>query len=589
MGSRASAGRGGFRRAAAATLATLAAGGAAAQGVPRAATTLPDPGRALREAGRLAEPAPAPLEPGAEAEVRFTSQTPPANAADIRFTLRDIELAGGTVYPEAELRALYASRLGAEQDLASVFAVAAAIQARYRDDGYLFTRVLVPAQRIEDGRVRLEIVEAVIASVTLEEPGAPIGPVRGLAERMVRPLEGLRNPTLDQIERVLLLLNDVPGITRAAAVPKLGDETRGAIDLHVNVERDALGTTVFADNRQSPILGSGLVGAVGSVNSWSPYGDSTTISYFNSADIHAWVPGSFGERWTVQAEHRHFLGASGLSVEGRALYSESRPGGSVEDFDIEADQTEMELALRWPAMRTRGLRFDVVGGAEAVQVNSLAPGVAGGADLKVDDRLHVIFAGIEGLRRDGWGAFEGALELRRGLDLFDASAAGDAELSRDDGDGEFWLVRAELARTVALPMGFGIWTKAWGQAADRPLLASEEFSVGGAELGRAYHPSEVSGDLGAGVAAELRWGDTFGWRGWQAPVEIYGFADAAEVRNLDGGQPVHAALISAGAGLRAQLPGRFAVNLEAARPINQPLSYDQSDNWRVLFSAVKEF
>ena len=169
----------------------------------------------------------------------------------------------------AGLAALYDAQLGTEIDLAELFSIAARIQARYREDGYLFTRVVVPAQRIDGGRARLEVVEAVITKVAIEAPELPIGPVRALAEQFAAPLQGLRNPTLEQLERVLLQLNDIPGVTRAAAVPKVGADERGAIELYINMEREAFSVTAFADNRQSPILGPGLVGLVGSFNSWS--------------------------------------------------------------------------------------------------------------------------------------------------------------------------------------------------------------------------------------------------------------------------------------------------------------------------------
>ena len=67
------------------------------------------------------------------------------------------------------------------------------------------------------------------------------------------------------------------------------------------------------------------------------------------------------------------------------------------------------------------------------------------------------------------------------------------------------------------------------------------------------------------------------------------FADFAEVRNLEGGQPIHRALVSAGGGVRAQFFGHTAVNLEAARPVNRPLAYNGSDAWRFLFSATRRF
>ncbi|MGM0584065.1 MAG: ShlB/FhaC/HecB family hemolysin secretion/activation protein [Pseudomonadota bacterium] len=577
----------------AAALAVAAPPPAAAQvgAPPSAVFSLPDAARELRRTQDLERRA-RPLE--GVPELTFTSQTPPANAGEIAFALEEIVLEGGTIYPPGELDDIWADRLGERITLAELFSIAGRIQARHREDGYLFTRVVVPAQRIEDGVARLEIIEAVLTVVEVEEPAAPIGPVAELARRYAAPLEGRRNPTLAELERVLLLINDIPGITRAAAVPKLGEGERGAVELYINVERDALALTVFADNRQSPILGRGLIGAVGAFNSWSPYGDTTSVALFNSADFDDAFARDFHERWTVEVSHSHYVGASGLRLDATFLRSESRPGGTIADFDISADQTELTLAARYPALLGRALRLDVFGGFEAIEVNSLTPafeilGEPVGEDLVVEDSLRVVFLGVEAQQRDALGATEGRLELRHGLGLLGASEEGDADLSREDGRGRFTLLRGEVERTLTLNEHFSLWGKGWGQVADGPLLASEEMSVGGGDLGAAYHPSEYAGDVGIGAAVELRYGDTFRWRRYSAPWEAYGFADAAEIRNLDGGEPVHENIASAGLGLRAQFPGRFAVNLELAKPLNQPLQYDQSDKWRLLFSATKEF
>mgnify|MGYP005840796499 CR=1 FL=1 len=258
--------------------AAAVAAGAPAGAQPAGPFVPPRAGEALREA-TAPRPDLAPLAPAPD--IRFTSQTPPANAAELRFTPTDLRVEGGTTYAEEELHPLWADLIGTAISLEQVFALSAALQQRYRDDGYLFTRVVVPAQRIEGGVARLEVIEAVIVTAEIEEPDLPLGPVRALAERIVAPLRGLENPTLADVEGVLLLLNDIPGVTRAAAVPRLGTERRGAVELDINMERRPVDFALFADNRQSPIIGPGLVGGVPSLNSSSPAGDGTELSLFD--------------------------------------------------------------------------------------------------------------------------------------------------------------------------------------------------------------------------------------------------------------------------------------------------------------------
>lgn len=525
-------------------------------------------------------------------DIPMTSQAAPANAAQLRFTLRGVEFAGGTIYPVEALEDLWRHMAGREVSVADVFAIAAAAQARYRADGYLFNRVIVPAQKIEDGTVRLEMIEAVLESVEIEAPGAPLGPVEALAERIAAPLRGLRNPTLAQIERVLLLLDDIPGVVRAAALPKLGGETRGGVRLFINMEREAQETVVFADNRQSPLVGRGLIGAVHSWQSYSAAADSTTVSLFGSADFDDPFPEDFKERWTAQLEHRRFLDADGLQLSARGLWSRSRPGGVVRDFHIEGEQLEGELRLTRPFLRGRALSIEGWGGIGFAEVDGIAPGAGGGPDIvTADDSLRVAEIGLAGTQRDALGGTEMELRLRAGLPWFGASEAGDEGLSRADGDGRFALIRARASRSLApaATAPFSFWVELSGQWADRALLSTEEFSLGGASIARAYDPSEASGDIGAAAAVEIRYAGDATLFETRIPGTLYAFADGAEVRNLSGGAPGHQALVSMGFGLRAGLPQQVSLNLEAALPVNEPTSQTRDRDWRFFFSLSKQF
>jgi hemolysin activation/secretion protein len=535
--------------------------------------------------------APGPL--GADASILATSQTPPANAAEISFTLASVTLIGGTVYAPGTLDALFTERIGTTITVLDLFEIAAILQARYRDDGYLFTRVLVPAQAIDGGNVTLDLLEAVIEEVRIEEPAAPLGPVRALAERIVAPLRGMRNPRLADIESALLRLNDIPGIVRAAAVPKLGADVRGGVKLFVNMEREALEIVGFADNRQSPLIGAGLYGAVASWNSWSAAGDSTTLSVFGSGDFDDAFPRDFKERWTGQIEHGRFIGAQGLSLSTRALYSRTRPGDVVAAFGIRGQQLELEAGLRWPLLRARALSANLTGGFMITELDTELPGAGGAGKLTTaNDSLRTVFFGANMLQRDLYGVTEAAGSIRIGIDAFGASRPGDAGLSRADGDGSYVLLRAQASRTLTHPELLGpisLWGEVRGQWADRPLLSSEEFGIGGPILSRAYDPSEFSGDNGIGVTGELRYALDFTLGGHLIPTTFYGYADAAEISNLDDGRPSHQSLVSAGGGLRASMPFGMAINLEAAKPIDTPLARNSSDAWRFFFSASKRF
>jgi len=78
----------------------------------------------------------------------------PEGAEDSRFILKKITFRGDkTVFSDAELLGDFVESLGTEISVAQLFEVAAVMSARYRNEGYLLSSVLVPAHEIDSGDV----------------------------------------------------------------------------------------------------------------------------------------------------------------------------------------------------------------------------------------------------------------------------------------------------------------------------------------------------------------------------------------------------------------------------------------------------
>ena len=82
-------------------------------------------------------------------------QAPPPGADKVRFTLRELSVEGATVYKPSDLKPYYARYVGKEISLADVYAIAAALTNKYRNDGYVLSQVVVAAQTIDNGTVQL--------------------------------------------------------------------------------------------------------------------------------------------------------------------------------------------------------------------------------------------------------------------------------------------------------------------------------------------------------------------------------------------------------------------------------------------------
>lgn len=70
--------------------------------------------------------------------------------------------------------------------------------------------------------------------------------------------------------------------------------------------------------------------------------------------------------------------------------------------------------------------------------------------------------------------------------------------------GSFFHLRGDLSRAQDLPGGFQVFAKAQGQAADQPLINTEQFAAGGLSTVRGYLESAALGDNAIGGTLELR-------------------------------------------------------------------------------------
>lgn len=132
----------------------------------------------------------------------------PEGAEKIIFRLRSIELSGVTAYKPGELGTLWQPSLGKDISLLTLYQIAAAITAKYQNDGYVLSRAFVPAQEIGDGFARISVVEGYLAEVQFSGHA----PQSRILEQARRALMSKRPLNIKFLERQMLLLNDLSGV-----------------------------------------------------------------------------------------------------------------------------------------------------------------------------------------------------------------------------------------------------------------------------------------------------------------------------------------------------------------------------------------
>ena len=508
----------------------------------------------------------------------------PAGAAEQQFTLHALTVEGMTAYSPETIEAYYADKLGKTISLADLYGIANALQQRYFDDGYTLTKVIVPQDAVRsDGTTRLLVIEGHVGQVEMDSD-LPDSPALRDAVAQIKSMRPLNTRVL---ERLLLVLNDLPGARVSAILatlknPSPAEQIPGSVRIIIKKNEKVEPRAKLAVNN----FGSQFSGPWQGVASAHIYDIGVDHS-----DLMVALSGTdplSEQRYGNLNYSMPLFGASGTKLNVGALWARTRPGDNLEALEIEGETTNFSLGISYPLLRQRSGSWLVDGMFAFKQTETDLLG-----NRLYNDRLRVLRVGTNYSFSDAWEGFN-ALDFHasQGFDLFGASEQGTA-LSRADGTAEFSKIEFFTGRVQSLPSGFELYGLVSGQYAFNPLLSVEEFGFGGEQTGRGYDPSEITGDHGISATAELRYTSEFSWLGSNLVAQPYGFYDIGKVWNIDNGAREHVSASSAGGGVRFNLDNQWNSNVFAAVPLTRradnPPNYANPTGARFLISISRDF
>ena len=468
-------------------------------------------------------------------------------------TIQSVVVQGATAYPEAELKPYYAGLIGQSVPLAQVSTVLQQIQTKYRNDGYVLTVVRGTIDPGNGGStLRIRVVEGFISDVKID---GDIGPAGVLVFNFLNKLTTIRPVNISDIERALLLAQDIPGVS-VRAVLRPGTGEAGAVELVGQVGRKPFGGYAQYDNRASNFAGPNelLVGA--QANSFTSAGERTEVEIYDTPFT--------TEQLFGQGSIEGFVGSSGLKLRGYAGYGYSQPGGVLSAVDFHSRLLLAGASASYPIIRTRplslytSLAFDT---EHAVTTESGGTGLRNVSDLRVLRLSGTVDSQDQTLGTGLIGANTIILTAHEGLNGLGATS--DARIGNRV---DFFKLTGEITRvqnlfsfgtnTVALKLSVG------GQWTNDILPPTEEYLLGGTRYGRGFFAGEVIGDKALGTTAELQLNTAL-----ERPIPLglqpYIFYDTGQTWDLAPGD-INQKLESAGVGVRVTVTPQLSVEVEDA-------------------------
>jgi hemolysin activation/secretion protein len=507
--------------------------------------------------------------------------------ADIKVTITAAMFNNlGPVDP-AELTPAYQAYLNREQPVAVVCEIRDAAATILRNKGYL-AAIQVPAQRIEGGVVKFEVLFAKLTAIRVRGDA-------GRNERQIaRYLDHLATGEVFNrfdAERYLLLARDIPGFDVRLTLKPAGT-VAGEMIGEVSVKRIPFEVDFNVQN-YAPVE-TGRFGGQLRAQFYGLTGlaDRTTVSFYSTAD--------FEEQQVLQLGHDFAIGGNGLRLGGRFTYAWTDPTLGPQIPPVDARSLFANLEVNYPFVRSQA--FTLRGAAGFDFVNQTVD--FDGEPLS-EDRLRVGYLRLDADALDmtgtgpggaiGW-RLAGTLELRQGINIFSASPnclADPAACAGTvvppglvDGDPTATVLRfaglAEwrFARTLSLTV------QPRAQISSAPLFSFEQYAAGNYTIGRGYDPGVLTGDSGVGFSTEIRYDQINIDPKAQVGAQPYAFVDSNWVWNRGspaGVDPLQ--VVSVGAGARVGWSDKARLDLAVAVPLRD-VGPTQSGDVRFLMSLT---
>lgn len=519
-------------------------------------------------------------QPTATAPISNPSEKPASplgeEAEKIKFKLTKIILQDNRVYTEQQLEPIYKDKLNKTISVAELQDIVQNITNYYRNNGYILSRAILPPQHVKNGVVEVRILEGFIDQVNVI--GNPDG-AKNLLIKYGNKISESRPTQLKTMERYLLLSNEVPG-AQVKAILEPSKKTTAASDLNLSTEMKKYSGYFSYDSYGTRYIGPLQVTAGLEADSMVRAGDASHLTLVRTT--------KGNELQYYDVSHETPLGSNGARISLGTNDAKTNPLFTLSDVDIAGDSQTVYSNFKYPIIRSREKILTFNAG-----FNYLDSKVTTFDAPLYTDHIRSVKAGFNTSFSDRfYGNNNFDLMLGQGLNILGATNnSTSTTTSRFGGQETFTKITFQANRSQLIHGRYSAFGTLQTQYSFVPLLASEQFGVGGSQLGRAYDPAEIIGDRGVAGSLELRM-DTHPGKFLLHDAQFYLFYDGGVVWNMKAvaNTKQKQSITSTGAGIRIVLMNYLSGNIMIAQPLTKQIASLEQINTgrrpRILFSLT---
>lgn len=474
------------------------------------------------------------------------------------FDILEFQVQGNTKLTSEQIEAAVYPLMGEKKTIEDVEKARESLEKAYHENGYLTVLVDIPEQEVDNKIVKLNVTEGKVSRLRIKDSNYfSLGRIKALAPS-VKEGEVPHFPTL---QKDMTRLNRTAD-KRVTPVLKAG-KTFGTVDVDLKVEDSLpLHASLELNDRYSqdttrPRLG----GTLKYDNLWQRE-HSLGLSFLIS-------PENTDEVQVLSANYLMRFDDTDLLLAMYGVKSKSNVA-TVGGINILGDGTILGLRLIKPLpsldnfYHSISLGFDYKSFGQKIVFGDISD-----APVK--------YLPIAANYTATWQESKNITQLNTDV-LFGIRGlvADEAEFTerRAGAKPNFFIAKAELQRTQALPKDFEIFATLDGQYSGSPLIANEQYLAGGLDTVRGYLESEAASDKAIHSTLELRSPSLFKSISWVKDFKLFAFYDIARLNTIDADS---ATLAGTGFGVRVKAAKGINLNLDLAVPLKDGLATDKGD------------
>jgi hemolysin activation/secretion protein len=495
----------------------------------------------------------------------------------LRFTLSEIVVEGATVFTQEELLSPYRQLIGQMVSFNEMLEIAEEMSIKYRDAGYVLSKVVLPAQRVDSviSSVKLVALEGYIESMTWVGEDKLVKKASAWFDGHERKLLEQRPLRHSDFERAVTLLSDAKACSVSTTFNP-GVNPSGSI-LVIEISAKPVEGSLTLNSSGTSSAGPWMAGFNLGFYTFPLFGSSTSLSFNQTTDIE--------EYFNVYFAHT-YQWASGWWVTASYSYSASQKPDN--EFSRLFEQSNKSNSLSF------GLGYSVIRSRERNLSLEMTYNQRDGTDYMFDtvntkDRLRSLTWNLNyDFADDGGGVTQLIPSFVQGLNLFNATDR-DPESSGPLAPASYskGLLYVSHGRPLFGPLSF--FVSAQLQLSGTILPNYEEFSLGGGIYGRGYDSGVLSSDNGLAGSLELRMHKPLSESAYLQPFAFVDWGTVWTNGNIDGVDP-HSELSSLGLGFRLSgssellFPSNFNLTAYMGKPL-QTINGKSSPRYILMASA----